>query len=38
MIPAFCYGMGDAEIGAKSSGEVTGEFLWVCAKFIISGW
>jgi len=27
VIPAFCYGMGDAETGAKSSGEVTEEFF-----------
>ncbi|NIA09195.1 MAG: hypothetical protein GWP10_05515 [Nitrospiraceae bacterium] len=26
VIPAFCYGMGDAETGAKSSGEVLHEF------------
>ncbi|HJH31514.1 MAG TPA: cobaltochelatase subunit CobN [Methanosarcinaceae archaeon] len=27
VIPAFCQGMGDAETGAKSSGEVTEEFF-----------
>ncbi|HJH29351.1 MAG TPA: cobaltochelatase subunit CobN [Methanosarcinaceae archaeon] len=27
VIPAFCHGMGDAETGAKSSGEVTEEFF-----------
>jgi len=27
VIPAFCHGMGDAETGAKSSGEVTKEFF-----------
>jgi cobaltochelatase CobN len=27
VIPAFCFGMGDAETGAKSSGEVTEDFF-----------
>ncbi len=27
VIPAFCFGMGDAELGAKSSGEVTESFF-----------
>ncbi len=27
VIPAFCYGMGDKELGAKSSGEVIEEFF-----------
>jgi len=27
VIPAFCYGMGDAETGAKSTGEVTEEYF-----------
>ena len=27
VIPAFCYGMGDSETGAKSSGEIAEEFF-----------
>ncbi len=32
VIPAFCFGMGDAELGAKSSGEVTESFFMKPAR------